>query len=119
MASAPIPLLSVPQRVAAQSSRRELSSSRADGMVHARLASQTVSPSSGKRETRRWVVEWVYLPDAQREAMEAAWLSTNGGAQPTFWAPPGESPLSVHILEWESAANGPLWSIRAVLEEAI
>ena len=119
MASAPVPIAVPAQRVDPISTRRELTTSRAEGMVQTRLAAQTVSPTSGKRETRRWLVGWEYLPSAQRELLELAWISTQGGAQPTFWAPPGESPLLVHILEWESGASGPLWAIRAMLEEAI
>lgn len=114
-----LPLAVQAQRVELQNVRRVLSSDRADGMVHARLAAQTVSPSSSKRETRRWIASWDLMPVSERLVLEAAWLSTNGGAQPTFWAPPGEAPLRVHILEWRSATANGLWTIQATLEEAL
>jgi hypothetical protein len=37
-----------------------------------------------------------------------------------LWAPPGESPLLVHFLEFRSGAPaGPRWQAVAVLEEAL
>lgn len=119
MAASPIPFHIAPQRVHLQSARRELSTSRAEGMIQTRVAAQTVSPTSGKRELRRWVVEWDLLPNADAAALEASWASTAGGAQPTLWTPPGESPLQVNVLEWERGARGPRWNARALFEEAL
>ncbi len=120
MANPALPLTVNPARVEPQNYRRELSSSRAEGMVQTRASSQTVSVTTSKREVRRWAVGWDLLTTAEHAALLNTWESSLGGAQPVLWAPPGESPLLVHFLEFRSGAPaGPRWQAVAVLEEAL
>lgn len=120
MANPSLPLSTTPQRVERQSYRREVSTSRQDGMVQTRIAGQTVSPTSGKREVRRWFVAWDQLSYTEHETLRATWESSLGGAQPVLWTPPGESQLLVHMLEFRSGAErGPRWAATATLEEAL
>lgn len=119
MANPPLPLPSTVQRVSYVPVRRELSTTRDQGMVQTREAQATVSPSSDKREQRRWIAVWSQVPEVERRNLDDVWASTAGGAQPAPWAPPGEAPILVHILEYETSASGPLWDVRALLEEAL
>lgn len=113
-----LPISVEPERVTPLPFRRELATSRSQGMVQRRQTHQTVSPTSGEREIRRWLLEWRLATTTEREQLGASWVTSATGALPVVWAPPGEGPLPVLILEYDDTGNGPRsFAISMLVEE--